>query len=80
MLSLITRRIEWGQLTLKRPMRKCHGYRTIAPSKIGLTTSCTMAEPSLAAHGGEVSLIEVTEDQFAVLQFVAAVRAVVRWI
>ena len=25
--------------------------------------------PSLAAHGGEVSLIEVTDDQFAVLQF-----------
>ena len=25
--------------------------------------------PSLAAHGGEVSLIEVTEDKFAVLQF-----------
>jgi len=25
--------------------------------------------PALAAHGGEVSLVEVTEDHFAVLQF-----------
>ena len=25
--------------------------------------------PALAAHGGEVSLIEVTDDQFAVLRF-----------
>jgi Fe/S biogenesis protein NfuA len=25
--------------------------------------------PSLAAHGGEVSLIKVTDDKFAVLQF-----------
>ena len=25
--------------------------------------------PSLAAHGGDVSLVEVTDDQFAILQF-----------
>ena len=25
--------------------------------------------PALAAHGGEVSLVEVTDDQYAILQF-----------
>lgn len=59
-----------GQLTIKAPNAKMP--RVDADSSIEDRINYLLyneVNPSLAAHGGDVSLVEVTEDQFAILQF-----------
>lgn len=59
-----------GQLTIKAPNAKMP--RVDADSSIEDRINYVLyneVNPSLAAHGGDVSLVEVTEDQFAILQF-----------
>ena len=59
-----------GQLTIKAPNAKMP--RVSEDSSIEDRINYLLyneVNPSLAAHGGEVSLIEVTEDNFAVLRF-----------
>ena len=59
-----------GQLTIKAPNAKMPRVSDDSPIEDRINYLLyNEINPSLAAHGGEVSLIEVTEDQFAVLQF-----------
>ena len=59
-----------GQLTIKAPNAKMPRVSDDSPIEDQINyVLYNEVNPSLAAHGGEVSLIEVTEDKFAVLQF-----------
>jgi len=59
-----------GQLTIKAPNAKIPRVDTDSPLEDRINyVLYNEVNPSLAAHGGEVSLVEVTEDQFAVLRF-----------
>jgi Fe/S biogenesis protein NfuA len=59
-----------GQLTSKAPNAKMPRVSDDSPIEDRINyVLYNEVNPSLAAHGGEVSLIEVTEDQFAVLRF-----------
>ena len=59
-----------GQLTIKAPNAKMPRVSDDSPIEDRINyVLYNEINPSLAAHGGEVSLIEVTDDQFAVLQF-----------
>jgi Fe/S biogenesis protein NfuA len=59
-----------GQLTIKAPNSKMPqvGDDSNIEDRINYVLY-NEVNPALAAHGGEVSLVEVTEDQFAILQF-----------
>ncbi len=59
-----------GQLTIKAPNAKMPRVdeNSTMEDRINYLLY-NEVNPSLAAHGGEVSLIKVTEDNFAVLQF-----------
>jgi len=59
-----------GQLTIKAPNAKMPRVdeNSALEDRINYVLY-NEVNPALAAHGGEVSLVEVTEDQFAVLQF-----------
>ena len=59
-----------GQLTIKAPNAKMPRVDENSPLEDRINYLLyNEVNPALAAHGGEVSLVEVTEDQFAVLQF-----------
>ncbi|MFK7831471.1 MAG: Fe-S biogenesis protein NfuA [Congregibacter sp.] len=59
-----------GQLTIKAPNAKMPRVDDDSPVEDRINYLLyNEVNPSLAAHGGEVSLIKVTEDHFAVLQF-----------
>ena len=59
-----------GQLTIKAPNAKMPRVDENSPLEDRINYILfNEVNPSLAAHGGEVSLIEVTEDDFAVLRF-----------
>ena len=59
-----------GQLTIKAPNSKMPRVDDDSPIEDRINyVLYNEVNPSLAAHGGEVSLLEVTEDNFAVLQF-----------
>ncbi len=59
-----------GQLTIKAPNSKMPRVDDDSPIEDRINYLLyNEVNPALAAHGGEVSLIEVTEDNFAVLQF-----------
>ncbi|TGD75332.1 Fe-S biogenesis protein NfuA [Mangrovimicrobium sediminis] len=59
-----------GQLTIKAPNAKMPRVDENSPLEDRINyVLYNEVNPALAAHGGEVSLVEVTEDMFAVLQF-----------
>ena len=59
-----------GQLTIKAPNSKMPQVSDDSPIEDRINyVLYNEVNPSLAAHGGEVSLIEVTEDHFVILQF-----------
>jgi Fe/S biogenesis protein NfuA len=59
-----------GQLTIKAPNAKMPRVSDDSPIEDRINyVLFNEVNPSLAAHGGEVSLVKVTEDQYAVLQF-----------
>ncbi|NNC55725.1 MAG: Fe-S biogenesis protein NfuA, partial [Pseudomonadales bacterium] len=59
-----------GQLTIKAPNSKMPQVRTDSPLKDRINYLLyTEVNPSLASHGGEVSLMLIDDDNFAVLQF-----------
>ncbi|MEM6484130.1 MAG: Fe-S biogenesis protein NfuA [Pseudomonadota bacterium] len=59
-----------GQLTIKAPNAKMPRVDENSPIEDRINyVLFNDVNPSLAAHGGEVSLVEVTEDSFAVLRF-----------
>ncbi len=59
-----------GQLTIKAPNSKMPRVGDDSPIEDRINYLLyNEVNPALAAHGGEVSLVEVTDDQFAVLQF-----------
>lgn len=59
-----------GQLTIKAPNSKMPRLDEDSPIEDRINHLLyNEINPALASHGGEVSLMEVTEDQFAVLQF-----------
>ncbi|MGD2008033.1 MAG: Fe-S biogenesis protein NfuA [Cellvibrionales bacterium] len=59
-----------GQLTIKAPNAKMPRVDADSPVEDRINyVLYNEVNPSLAAHGGEVSLVEVTEDAFAILQF-----------
>lgn len=59
-----------GQLTIKAPNAKMPRVDDGSPIEDRINYLLyNEVNPSLAAHGGEVSLVEVTEDDFAVLRF-----------
>ena len=59
-----------GQLTIKAPNAKMPRVGEDSPLEDRINyVLYNEINPALAAHGGEVSLVEVTEDHFAVLQF-----------
>ena len=59
-----------GQLTIKAPNAKMPRVDENSPLEDRINyVLYNEVNPALAAHGGEVSLVEITEDQFAVLQF-----------
>ena len=59
-----------GQLTIKAPNAKMPRVDADSPVEDRINyVLYNEVTPSLAAHGGEVSLVEVTEDAFAILQF-----------
>jgi len=59
-----------GQLTIKAPNAKMPRVDDNSPLEDQINyVLYNEVNPSLAAHGGEVSLVEITEDQYAVLQF-----------
>lgn len=59
-----------GQLTIKAPNAKMPRVDENSPLEDRINYLLyNEVNPSLAAHGGEVSLVEITEDQYAVLQF-----------
>jgi Fe/S biogenesis protein NfuA len=59
-----------GQLTIKAPNSKQPKLGEDSPIE-DRVNYCLYNEinPSLAAHGGEVSLVEITDDKFAILKF-----------
>jgi Fe/S biogenesis protein NfuA len=59
-----------GQLTIKAPNAKMPRVDESSPLEDRINYLLyNEVNPALAAHGGEVSLVEVTEDAYAVLQF-----------
>jgi len=59
-----------GQLTIKAPNAKMPRVGDDSPLEDRINYILyNEINPSLAAHGGEVSLVEITGDNFAVLQF-----------
>lgn len=59
-----------GQLTIKAPNSKMPRVDDNSPIEDRINyVLYNEVNPALAAHGGEVSLVEVTDDNFAVLQF-----------
>ncbi|MFK8041151.1 Fe-S biogenesis protein NfuA [Congregibacter brevis] len=59
-----------GQLTIKAPNAKMPRVNDDSPIEDRINyVLYNEVNPSLAAHGGEVSLVEVTDDDFAVLRF-----------
>ncbi len=59
-----------GQLTIKAPNAKMPRVDENSPIEDRINYILyNEVNPSLAAHGGEVSLIEVTDDEYAVLRF-----------
>lgn len=59
-----------GQLTIKAPNAKMPRVDEDSPLEDRINYILyNEVNPSLAAHGGEVSLIEITDDNHAVLQF-----------
>ena len=59
-----------GQLTIKAPNAKMPRVDVESPIEDRINyVLYNEVNPSLAAHGGEVSLVEITEDAFAILQF-----------
>lgn len=59
-----------GQLTIKAPNARLPKVSADSPVEDRINyVLYNEINPSLAAHGGEVSLLEVTEDQYAVLKF-----------
>ena len=59
-----------GQLTIKAPNSRMPQINDDSPIEDRINYLLyNEINPALAAHGGEVSLMEVTEDHFAVLQF-----------
>jgi len=59
-----------GQLTIKAPNSKMPRISDDSPIEDRINyVLYNEINPALAAHGGEVSLVEVTEDNFVVLQF-----------
>lgn len=59
-----------GQLTIKAPNSKMPRVDDDSPIEDRINYLLyNEVNPALAAHGGEVSLVEVTDDNFAVLQF-----------
>jgi len=59
-----------GQLTIKAPNAKMPRVDADSPLEDRINyVLYNEINPALAAHGGEVSLLEITEDSFAVLQF-----------
>ena len=59
-----------GQLTIKAPNSKMPQVGDDSPLEDRINyVLYNEINPMLAAHGGEVSLVEITEDQYAVLQF-----------
>lgn len=59
-----------GQLTIKAPNAKMPQVDENSPLADRINyVLYNEVNPALAAHGGEVSLLEVTEDNYAVLQF-----------
>jgi Fe/S biogenesis protein NfuA len=59
-----------GQLTIKAPNAKLPKVDESSSLEDRINyVLYNEVNPALAAHGGEVSLVEVTEDDFAVLQF-----------
>jgi IscR-regulated protein YhgI len=59
-----------GQLTIKAPNAKMPRVDDDSPIEDRINYILyNEVNPSLAAHGGEVSLIEVTDDQYAILRF-----------
>ena len=67
-----------GQLTIKAPNAKMPRVDADSPIEDRINYLLyNEVNPSLAAHGGDVSLVEVTEDNFAILRFGGGVRAAV---
>ncbi len=59
-----------GQLTIKAPNAKLPQVNADSPLEDRINyVLYNEVNPSLASHGGEVSLLEVTEDKIAILQF-----------
>lgn len=59
-----------GQLTIKAPNAKMPRVDDDSPIEDRINyVLYNEVNPSLAAHGGEVSLVEVTEEQTAILRF-----------
>jgi len=59
-----------GQLTIKAPNAKMPRVDADSPLEDRINyVLYNEVNPALAAHGGEVSLVEVTEEQIAILQF-----------
>ena len=59
-----------GQLTIKAPNAKMPRVDENSPLEDRVNyVLYNEINPALAAHGGEVSLVEITEDKFAVLEF-----------
>ncbi len=59
-----------GQLTIRAPNAKMPQVGEDSPLEDRINYLLyNEINPSLAAHGGEVSLVEITEDNYAILQF-----------
>jgi Fe/S biogenesis protein NfuA len=59
-----------GQLTIKAPNAKMPRVGDDSPLEDRINyVLYNEINPSLAAHGGEVSLLDITDDKFAVLKF-----------
>ena len=59
-----------GQLTIKAPNAKMPRVDENSPLEDRINyVLFNEVNPALAAHGGEVSLVEITDDNFAVLKF-----------
>jgi len=59
-----------GQLTIKAPNAKLPRVDDNSPLEDRINYILyNEVNPSLAAHGGEVSLVEITEDPYAILKF-----------
>jgi Fe/S biogenesis protein NfuA len=59
-----------GQLTIKAPNAKLPQVNADSPLEDRINyVLYNEVNPSLASHGGEVSLLEVTEEKVAILQF-----------